>query len=86
LASLIYGIQERRGFIVIVGEVGTGKTTLLNAIIDRFDENTTVANIFNTDVSFEEMLRMALGASEKANPPELANVSPVRLPESPRRG
>jgi general secretion pathway protein A len=70
LASLIYGIQERRGFIVIVGEVGTGKTTLLNAIIDRFDENTTVANIFNTDVSFEEMLRMALVDLGILNPDE----------------
>ena len=29
LAAIIYGIQERRGFITIVGEVGTGKTTLL---------------------------------------------------------
>ena len=71
LASLIYGIQERRGFIVIVGEVGTGKTTLLNAILDRFDDNTKVANIFNTDVSFEEMLGMVLADLEILNPDEM---------------
>ena len=41
LASLIYGIRERRGFITIVGEVGTGKTTLLNTVLDRLDENTS---------------------------------------------
>ena len=60
LASIVYGIQERRGFITIVGEVGTGKTTLLNAAMDRMDEKTRVAFIFNTDVTFEEMLNMAL--------------------------
>lgn len=56
LASLIYGISERRGFITIVGEVGTGKTTLLNALLDRLDEKTNVAYIFNTDVTFEQLL------------------------------
>jgi general secretion pathway protein A len=44
LATLMYGIQERRGFIVIVGEVGTGKTTLLNTVLDRLDERTKVAS------------------------------------------
>jgi general secretion pathway protein A len=56
LASLIYGIQERRGFITVVGEVGTGKTTLLNAVLDRLDEKTNAAYIFNTDVTFEQLL------------------------------
>jgi general secretion pathway protein A len=60
LASIIYGIQERRGFIAIVGEVGTGKTTLLNAALDKLDRNTRVAYIFNTDVTFHQLLQMAL--------------------------
>jgi type II secretory pathway predicted ATPase ExeA len=60
LASIVYGIRERRGFITIIGEVGTGKTTLLNAALDRMDEKTQVAFIFNTDVTFVEMLNMAL--------------------------
>ncbi|MFO7970590.1 MAG: AAA family ATPase [Desulfobacterales bacterium] len=60
LASLIYGIRERRGFITVIGEVGTGKTTLLNAAMDRMDEKTRVAFIFNTDVTFNEMLNLAL--------------------------
>ena len=60
LASLIYGIRERRGFITVIGEVGTGKTTLLNAALDRMDEKTRVAFIFNTDVTFDQMLLMAL--------------------------
>jgi general secretion pathway protein A len=60
LASLVYGIRERRGFITIIGEVGTGKTTLLRALLDRLDEDTKVGFIFNTDVTFEEMLHMAV--------------------------
>jgi len=60
LASIIYGIRERRGFITLVGEVGTGKTTLLNAALDRLDEKTRVAFIFNTDVTSDQMLIMAL--------------------------
>lgn len=60
LASVVYGIQERRGFITIVGEVGTGKTTLLNAVLDRLNRKVHVAFIFNTNVTFDEMLTMAL--------------------------
>jgi len=60
LASLLYGIQHRRGFITIIGEVGTGKTTLLNAALDRLNDKTRVAVIFNTDVTFEQLLNMAL--------------------------
>ena len=60
LASLIYGIRERRGFVTIVGEVGTGKTTLINTALDRLDDNIRATYVFNSDVTFDEMLRAAL--------------------------
>jgi len=60
LASLTYGIHERRGFITIIGEVGTGKTILINTALERLDEDTKVAVIFNTDLTFDQMLHMAL--------------------------
>ncbi len=60
LASLIYGIQERRGFITVIGEVGTGKTTLLNAVQDRLPPAVKTAYIFNTDMTFKQMLILAL--------------------------
>ena len=47
LSALVYGIQERRGFITMIGEVGTGKTTLLNAAIGRLGDQSHTAYIFN---------------------------------------
>ncbi len=60
LATLVYGIRERRGFIIIIGEPGTGKTTLLNAAADQFDEKIKVAFILNPSLAFDDMLHMAL--------------------------
>jgi len=37
LAQLQYGVQERKGFMVLTGKVGTGKTTLLNALRHRLN-------------------------------------------------
>jgi general secretion pathway protein A len=37
LAQLVYGVRERKGFIVLTGEVGTGKTTLLRTLLERLD-------------------------------------------------
>ena len=36
LASAVYGVQERKGFVLILGEVGTGKTTLIRHLLGRF--------------------------------------------------
>jgi general secretion pathway protein A len=77
LASLIYGIRERRGFIAVVGEVGTGKTTLINAVLDRIDETTKVAYLFNTDMSFKQMLVTILAELELVSPDE--NLSKMEL-------
>jgi general secretion pathway protein A len=45
LAALQYGISENRGFLLLAGDVGTGKTTLINEFLDNLDENTQVAII-----------------------------------------
>ncbi len=70
LASLIYGIRERRGFMTVVGEVGTGKTTLLNAVLDQLDQKVRVAFIFNTCITFNEMLTLALRDLKLVGPEE----------------
>jgi general secretion pathway protein A len=47
LATLLYAVQSGKGFVVLSGEVGTGKTTLLHALLAQLDSNTPSAFIFN---------------------------------------
>ncbi len=47
LATLIYGVRARKGFVMLSGEVGTGKTTLLHALLSQLDSGTASAYIFN---------------------------------------
>jgi general secretion pathway protein A len=56
LAQLEYGVKERRGFMVLIGEVGTGKTTLLRTLLDRLDSMTETAFVFNSMMSFDQIL------------------------------
>jgi type II secretory pathway predicted ATPase ExeA len=48
LAQLSYGIRARKGFIVLTGEVGTGKTTLIHALLNDLNDATHTALIFST--------------------------------------
>jgi len=45
LAMLKYGVLARKGFLLLTGDVGTGKTTLVNALLESLNDNTIVANI-----------------------------------------
>jgi len=57
LACLTYGIQNRKGFILLTGEVGTGKTTLLNALLDRLRrERVATAFVFNSRLNVSQFL------------------------------
>ena len=60
LAQLVYGVQENKGFIVLTGEVGTGKTTLLQTLLQRLDGNTAVAFVFNSTLPFDGLLEYML--------------------------
>ncbi len=53
---LIYGIRERRGFLEITGEIGTGKTTLCRALIGQLDSNTKTAFILNSNLPETQLL------------------------------
>ncbi len=58
LATIVYGIKEKKGFIVIMGEVGVGKTTIIRSYLDRIDrKHLKTICIFNANVSFEDLLR-----------------------------
>jgi len=56
LNSLIYAINERRGFVVITGEIGAGKTTVCRAMLNRLGINTKVATITNTHLTCKELI------------------------------
>ena len=55
-ASLLYGIHERRGFIVLTGEIGTGKTTLLRRLMENMEPHIRFVFFYNTTLTFEEVL------------------------------
>ncbi|MDY6986737.1 MAG: AAA family ATPase [Thermodesulfobacteriota bacterium] len=57
LDHLLYGINQRKGFIAIVGGIGTGKTTLCRALLNQVDDATKTALIFNTCMSASELLK-----------------------------
>ncbi|MBN1908014.1 MAG: AAA family ATPase [Deltaproteobacteria bacterium] len=55
---LLYGINERKGFILITGGIGAGKTTLCRVLLDRLDEKTKSALILNSFISDMELLKL----------------------------
>lgn len=60
LTYLQYGLLEGNGFLVLTGEIGTGKTTLIRHILSNMQKNVEVAVIFNTNVTPEDLLRLIL--------------------------
>ncbi len=60
MAGLKLGLWERRGLLVMVGEVGTGKTTLVYSLLSQLDPQIETSYLSNTLLSFEELLQNAL--------------------------
>ena len=58
LATLVYGVQSGKGFVLLTGEVGTGKTTLLHALLAQLDNKTLSAFIFNPKLEPLDFFRM----------------------------
>lgn len=58
ITYLDYGIRERAGFLLLTGDVGSGKTTLIRDLIGKKYERVVLAKVFNTRVSIEQLLAM----------------------------
>src|SRR5437763_683399 len=59
LANLIYGVQSRKGFIVLTGEVGTGKTTMLECLRDFMNsQQIAFASMFNSRLTVEQFFEL----------------------------
>lgn len=56
LAHLVYGINSEGGFVVLTGEVGTGKTTVCRCLLEQIPENCDIAFILNPKLTVEELL------------------------------
>lgn len=56
LAHLLYGINSNGGFVLLTGEVGTGKTTVCRCLLEQVPENSDIAFILNPKLSAEELL------------------------------
>ncbi len=57
-SHLIYGIRERKGILLITGEIGTGKTTLCRALLNSLDKKTKTAFILNPNFSETQLLQL----------------------------
>jgi general secretion pathway protein A len=61
LAGMTYGIQTRKGIVVLTGEVGTGKTTLLNMVMQWLQrQRATTAFVFNTRLTVNDLLEYVM--------------------------
>jgi len=56
LAHLLYGVTDSGGFIQLTGEVGTGKTTLIRALLEQLPKKVKIALIMHTQISGREFL------------------------------
>jgi len=54
---LLYGIRERKGFVQLTGEVGSGKTTLCRALLEQLDGHYSTALILNPVLNADELIR-----------------------------
>ncbi len=70
LAMLKYGVMARKGFLLLTGDVGTGKTTLVNALLESLTDHTLVANITDPllePVDFFNFIAASFGMGETFN-------------------
>jgi general secretion pathway protein A len=57
---LQYAVRRREGFVVVTGDIGTGKTTLCRALLEQIDRNTFTALVLNPFLSEEDLLKLIL--------------------------
>src|SRR5207245_10372809 len=57
---LQYAIRRREGFVVVTGDIGTGKTTICRALLEQIDRNTFTALVLNPFLTEEDLLKRIL--------------------------
>jgi general secretion pathway protein A len=56
LSTLVYAIEQRKGFVVITGEIGSGKTTVCRTLLNHLSASTQAALVTNTHISSKDLL------------------------------
>lgn len=74
LAHLLYGISLGGGFIVLTGEVGTGKTTLCRCLMEQLPEDVDIALIFNPRLNARELLASICDELHIAHPGDKSSI------------
>jgi len=83
MAAIEYGVTAEKGFIVVTGEVGVGKTTVLRAVLDRFDSSKSrVIYLFNPDLSVAELYAAILEGLDAGAKPGEASETLQRVQEA----
>src|SRR5271157_4343761 len=57
LAGLLYGITQRKGFVLLLGDEGIGKTTLIHHLINRLERNVKTIFFPQSEIAFEQLLK-----------------------------
>jgi general secretion pathway protein A len=70
LAHLLYGLSGGGGFVLLSGEIGTGKTTVCRCFLEQIPENCNVAYIFNPKLTANELLRTVCDEFRIAHTPQ----------------
>jgi general secretion pathway protein A len=89
MANLHYGIESGKGLVVVTGEVGTGKTTILRWMMQRLDRTVLVAHIFNPRLSVTEFYQNVASLLDVQNwetKPELLSALGQELESRHSRG
>jgi type II secretory pathway predicted ATPase ExeA len=68
LAHLVFCVEMRKGFAAIIGEIGTGKTTLLNELLTRLDDNYSVAFVYQSATTTQELMHYIFHDLELPDP------------------
>ncbi len=74
LAHLIYGVQQPGGFVLLTGEVGSGKTTLCRCLINQLPPDTDIALIWNPRLTAIELLASVCDELRIAYPPQTESI------------
>ncbi|HDN95397.1 MAG TPA: AAA family ATPase [Nitrospirae bacterium] len=74
LAHLMYGLNSEGGFVLLTGEVGTGKTTVCHCLLDQIPVISTIAFIFNPKLTVEELLATICDEFEIKYPEDTSSI------------